>query len=194
MNELYEKYGFPAFAKFKLILKKNNIQSSDKEVKDFLDGQKVQQLHKPIVNLKNNDKFIVSLKPNDMIQIDLLDYSKFSKQNKGHNFILIGVDVFTRKAYASFIKNKTPLSVLDGFKKWDIKPDNVYHDLGTEFKGVFNSYTKENDINNLSNELENHKSLGVVDRFSRTIKSMLSKYMTQNNTTKFYDVLNKFIE
>lgn len=162
--------------------------------KDFINNSKVQQLHKPVVNLKSHNKFIVSLKPNDMIQIDLLDYQKFSRQNKGYKFILIGVDVFTRKAYGSYIEKKTPASVLEGFKKWDIKPNNVYHDLGNEFRGAFNTYAKENDIENLTNELDNHKSLGVIDRFSKTLKSMLSKYMTQNNTTKIYDVLNKFID
>ena len=61
-------------------------------------------------------KSIVAMEENEQLQIDLLDYSKYAKSNKNYSWILIGVDVFTRKGYAEPLKNKTPLLVLNAFK------------------------------------------------------------------------------
>ena len=78
MEELYEKYGYPSLEKFKLILKKHNIVKTSKEVQIFLQSQNVHQLHKTVNKNKEKNKFIVALKPFEMIQIDLLDYQKYS--------------------------------------------------------------------------------------------------------------------
>ena len=64
--------------------------------------------------------------------LDLLDYS-----NRNFPWILIGVDVFTRKAYAEPVKNETALLVLGAFQKFNIKTFTVVHDDGSEFKGAF---------------------------------------------------------
>ena len=115
MEDIYKKFNYPSLAKFKEILKLNNIIVSNKDVKDFLNKQSINQVHKPVTNLKEQNKFIIALSPYEMLQIDLLDYQKYYQQNKGFKFILIAVDIFSRKAYASLLKNKTPESVLDGF-------------------------------------------------------------------------------
>ena len=200
MDEIYKKYGFPSFQKFKSILTMLGIKKTSKEINEFLQNQKVHQLHKTTLDKREMQKFITALKPFQIVQIDLIDYSKFSRQNKGNHFILVGVDVFSRKAFASFIKNKTPSSVLNGFKNWNLseatfglKPHIVYHDLGNEFKGVFNTYCNNQNILNLNCNLGNHKALGVIDRFCKTIKTILSKYMTNNNTTQIYNVLDEFV-
>ena len=129
-----------------------------------------------------------------MVQIDLLDYQKYSKQNKGYNFILIAVDIFTRLAYACPIKNKKPESVLEAFKSFDIKPLSVFHDSGNEYKGVFLKYLNDNDIVDLKSDIGDHNSLGVIDRFSKTFKTIVSKYMTINDTTKYYPEIDKIIK
>lgn len=80
LQNLYEKFGYPSISKFLIILKQNNIKTSYKDVKDFILSQNVYQLHKPILHYKNKEKFAIAFKPYEMVQIDLLDYSKFSRQ------------------------------------------------------------------------------------------------------------------
>jgi hypothetical protein len=193
LAETYEKYNYPSIQKFKQILKTEGIIANPKQIQDFMSKQSAIQVYRTATNYKKHQKFIVSLKPFEMIQIDLLDYQKFASGNRGYKFILIGVDVFTRVAFAELIKDKTPQNVLTTFKKFDIKPNAVFHDSGSEFKGVFLKYLKENDIVDLTAEVGDHHSLGIIDRFSRTLKSTIAKYMTANNTSVYYHKLNDFI-
>ena len=55
----------------------------------FYNEQQTQHLHKPIVTIEDYFDF----------QLDLLDMSKYSRYNKGYQWIMICVDVFSRKAY-----------------------------------------------------------------------------------------------
>jgi hypothetical protein len=192
MEELYEKFNYPSLAKFKQILKEKNI--STKGVEEFIKNQNVAQVHKPVVENKEKQKFIFALQPFEMVQLDLLDYQKYSRQNKGYKYILIGVDIFSRKAFAEPIKNKTPNEVLTAFKKFGIDCVSLFHDSGNEFKGSFLSYLNENNIIDMKAEIGDHHSLGVIDRFSKTLKTIISKYMTNNNTTKWVNRLPTIIQ
>ena len=130
-----------------------------------------------------------------MFQIDLLDYKNYSHQNKGYKYILIAVDIFTRQAFAAPLKNKSAAETLEGFKAIIAihKPNAVYHDDDKAFLGVFNKYCEDNNIVSITNYLEDHHALGVIDRFSRTLKSMIAKFMTAKDTTKYIDELNRLI-
>lgn len=44
---------------------------------------------------------------NDILQIDLMDYSSYSDSNDGYKFIFTLIDVFTKRAFAIPLKNKT---------------------------------------------------------------------------------------
>ena len=50
---------------------------------------------------------------------------------------------------------------------------------------------KENDINHVFVEKSQHSSLGIIDSMCRTIRGLINKYGTANNTTKFIDVFTK---
>jgi hypothetical protein len=194
LNEVYQKYNYPSVQKFRQILKTEGIAVKPKELQDFIAKQTAVQVHKPTANIKQKQKFIVSLRPFEMLQIDLLDYQKFSRNNKQYKFVLIAVDIFTRIAFAEPIKDKTPQSVLTAFKKFGVEPNAVYHDSGNEFKGSFLKYLKDNEIVDLKADIGDHNSLGVIDRFSRTLKTMIAKYMTAQNTVVYYDKLDDFIK
>jgi hypothetical protein len=194
MEALYEKFNFPSLEKFKTILKNNDITVSHAEVKKFIDNRSIRQIHKPVHNIKEKQKFNFALSPFENTQIDLLDYQKYSKTNKGFNFILILVDVFSRKAYAIPIKNKTPNSVLTGFLTFNLNITSIFHDDGKEYLGVFLKYLNDEDIVNITFETGNHLSLGVIDRFSKTFKNKIEKYMNFNDTVKYCDEVDNLID
>ena len=68
--------------------------------------------------------YITANTPYEIFQIDLLDYTKYSRTNKGYKWILICVDVFTRKAYAIPMKDKTAKLTEEAFKQI-IKEDKL---------------------------------------------------------------------
>ena len=111
MDELYENFNFPSASKFKKILERNNIQVTLKEVNDFIEKQNIHQIHKPVNQVKEKQKFIFALNAFEKVQLDLLDYQKYSRTNKGFKFILIIVDIFSRKAFSTPIINKKPETV-----------------------------------------------------------------------------------
>ena len=195
MEALYEKYNYPSYGKFIIIAKEHGINATQKEIKLFIDKQTVQQLHKQTPHSRNKQRRIIASAPYEMFQIDLLDYKNYSQQNKGFKYILIAVDIFTRQAFAAPLKNKSAAETLEGFKVIIAthKPHAVYHDDDKAFLGVFNKYCDDNDIVSITNYLEDHHALGVIDRFSRTLKSMIAKFMTAKDTTKYIDELDRLI-
>ena len=90
-------------------------------------------------------------------------------------------------------KDKTGKSVADVFKeifkKSKRKPEKLWTDKGREF------YNK--DVEELGVELystENAEKSSVVERWNRTMKEKMFKYFTANNTKKYIDVLDDFVE
>ena len=196
MEELYKKFNYPSAAKFHKILKDEGVNISLNQVKEFLANQSVDQIHKVVNKNRNKFKYITANTPNEIFQIDLLDYTKYSRTNKGYKWILICVDVFTRKAYAVPMKDKTAKLTEEAFKQIikEDKPKVIFHDMGSEFKGTFHKFVDLNDIIDVQNEFKNHNALGIIDRFSRTLKNMISKLMTSNESTKWVDDLPRLIK
>ena len=196
MDILYEDFNFPSAKRFYDILKEKGHKYTLKEVKYFIEKQNVAQVHKPVIKNKKNMSSITAVAPYEVFQIDLLDYQKYAKDNRGHNWILICVDVFTRQAFAEPMKNKTAQVTKKAFEKVvdKAKPKVVFSDEGNEFKGIFLTFLEEEHIIKIENKYGNHNSLGVIDRFSRTLKTMIAKYMTAKSTTKWIDALPKLMK
>jgi len=91
------------------------------------------------------------------------------------------------------LKNKTGKSVADAckkiFKKSKRKPEKLWTDKGREF---YNKHVKEVGVELYSTE--NAEKSSVVERWNRTMKEKTFKYFTANNTNKYIDVLDDFVE
>jgi len=101
--------------------------------------------------------------------------------------------VFSKYGWMLSFKDKTGKSVADVFKeifkKSKRKPEKLWTDKGREF------YNK--DVEELGVELystENAEKSSVVERWNRTMKEKMFKYFTANNTKKYIDVLDDFVE
>jgi len=91
------------------------------------------------------------------------------------------------------LKDKTGKSVADAFKeifkKSKRKPEKLWIAKGREF---YNKHVKELGVELYSTENEEKSS--VVERWNRTMKEKMFKYFTANNTNKYIDVLDDFVE
>lgn len=196
MNELYREFNYPSANQFYKIVRDNGIKATLKEIKDFISQQAVQQLHKPVRQIKSKMKHITASAPNEIFQIDLLDYQKYSRFNKGFNWILICVDIFTRQAQALPILTKHSANAAEAFEKMilDVKPHVVFSDDGNEWRGKFQEVLEKNNIIHQVKDYGDHNSLGIIDRFSQTVKRMIAKFMTANDTKRWIDQLPKIIK
>jgi len=124
---------------------------------------------------------------------DLVEVQAFSKFNRGIRYLLTVIDVFSKFGSMLPLKDKTGKSVADAFKeifrKSKRKPEKLWTLEGREF------YNKH--VNELGVELystENEEKSSVVKRWNRTMKQKMFKYFTANNTKKYIDFLDDFVE
>ena len=97
---------------------------------------------------------IIPLHKDETWSADLIDKSSISKYNNNYKFILTVIDVFTKYACAIPLKNKSGLSITNGFKtilsegpqggSESRKPEKLWVYIGSEFYNkTFKSLLKE---------------------------------------------------
>ena len=196
LKELWISHGFPAGKRLFEIAKAKGLAITQKAVNDFVKAQEVHQLHarapKPAVSHP-----ITASSPQLEWQMDLLDMSKYSRQNAGYNWIALFEDVFSRRSYAEAIKTKQPTSVLPALQNAIEqlgKPFAIVSDNGTEFEGVVSKWCADHNIARRKTEVGNHRVLGLVDSLSRFYKNALHKFFTHSQSTRYLEYLPQLVE
>ena len=192
LNDLYYNKHYTSINELFRQAHKLDNEISYSDVSDFCKNQKSYQLHYPT----NKHKFfnpIIATDINSDWQIDLIDYSKYYRQNKGYKWIFNCVDVFTRKGFGIAMKNKSEKETAKAFKKIldeFVPPKNMQSDNGNEFLNrSFKEITDKFQINHHTAEPGNHNKNGIIERFNRTLKSKIARHMTGLNTKNWIDVL-----
>ena len=102
---------------------------------------------------------------------DLIDKSSLSKYNNNYKFILTLIDIFTKYAWAIPLKNKSGLSITNGFKivlGESRKPEKLWVDRGSEFYNkTFKSLLKEYETKLYSTY--NDLKVVFIERFYRRL-------------------------
>ena len=101
--------------------------------------------------------------------------------NKGFRFLLCVIDIFSKYAWVVPLEDKKDVSIVDAFQKilddLNTKPNKLWADKGREFyNNSFKKLLKYNDIEMYS--VNNEGKLVVAERFIRTLKNKIYKYMT----------------
>lgn len=72
------------------------------------------------------------------VQVDLADFQKLADANAGYRYLLVGVDVLSRRLYGAPTKSKAPEEMQKAFDQlfaqMDRLPGRVYSDQGLEFE------------------------------------------------------------
>lgn len=172
-------------------------QHSRKSVKEWLQSQDTYTLHKPVRKVFPRNKYVV-YSINELWQADLNDMRGIAKYNEGYNYILTVIDVFSKKAYARALKNKTANHVKAAFSsifsKSGNKPHALQTDKGTEFTArEIRDFFKDNGITYFTTKNPDVKA-SVVERFNRTLKTKMWRYLTFKNTYTYIDVLDSLVD
>lgn len=164
---------------------------NENEIEQILLDNKIYNIHKETHKSPRNPFFIY--KKRQQIQIDLVDVNALSNSNNNIKFILNAIDVFTKKAWYSVLKNKKAEDVLKAFKNILLLSGHcktIYCDRGREFdNNIFSNYCKQKNIKLIFSYNENKAP--VVERFNRSILNILWKYRSDKKTDKYVDVLPK---
>ena len=86
----------------------------DKNVEQWLSEQDAYTLHKPVRRHFKRRCVVVS-GPNQQRQADLVDMSRLKKSNDGTTFLLMVIDVFSKRAWCIPLTNKSAASLVAAF-------------------------------------------------------------------------------
>lgn len=170
---------------------------TEDEVKEFLRDSITYTLHYPRRHIFPRNRIMVN-HIHELHQADLADMSeeRFVSKNSGYKYLLTVIDVFSKQARVEPLKSKQSLEVARAFeliyRNW-IVPVHMQTDQGTEFKGVMKKYFELKGIHHYTSRNQTVKC-AVVERFNRTLKSRLFKYVTSQGNERYVDRLEEIVD
>lgn len=180
--------GFVGYNKLYQKLKDKGV--SRQEIKYVLERQDVHQQTK-----KNNQpmKSFVPRFPKQEYQMDLIFFEHTNIHRDKYGLSVI--DIFTKKADIQLLKNKNSNTVLEAikkaFEKLGGKPKSVFVDEGTEFVNKqFFDWMEEQNIQ----VIVTYSHATFVERFNRTIKEMMEKYLQSHKVKDVASVTQKLVD
>lgn len=133
----------------------------------------------------------------DLWQADLVDIRSHKRLNRGYQYILTIIDVFSKYAWAVPLKSKSGSDVSKAFSNIIIldgrHPKNLQTDMGKEFYNeYFKKIMKKYNINHYSTY--SIMKASVVERFNRTLKNAMWKQFTLNGSYRWIDILPNLLK
>lgn len=198
INEYYEKSNYGSLDKIYKLMIKDEKTIKKNDIKLFLEKLIEQQLTKETRDNKNSYGHIVAFNPNEFWQIDIYDLSKYSTSNKNFKYIFAVVDVFSRKSYCFPMKTKniddTSLALEKVIKLAGTSPNIITCDSDSSFLGgKFDALLNKNKITLQPVVIGDHHALGIIDRYARTIKQIITKIMLKNKNKLWIDYLDTIV-
>ena len=128
---------------------------------------------------------------------NLADMQLISKSNKGFRFLLCVIDIYSKCPWLIPLKYKKGISIVNGFQKilkeYNRKPNKIWVDKVSEFyNNCFKKWLKDNDIEMYS--IHNEGKSVVAERFIRTLKTKIYKYMTSVSKNVYIDKLDDIVD
>ena len=116
-----------------------------------------------------------------------------SKVNKGIHFLLCVIDICSKYTCVIHLKDKKCTTITNAFqnilKGSNQKPNKIWVDKGSEFYNRLLKSFLQNDNIEISSTHNEGKSV-VAERFIRTLKNKIYKYMTSISKNAYIDKLN----
>lgn len=181
--------------------KQQGVKVSLAKVKAWLTEQETAQVfHRSSVK---HHFPLVSYGPFNRIQIDLADVSQLARWNGGVKFIFCAIDVYTRFAFVVPLKSKNDTEVLTAWKqiveriveRTHFPPSQLDSDRESAFLSRnFKAYCEKLGITQKLLPVSDYKGTAVVDRWIRTLRELLNRYMVAYNTKSYVGVLDELVQ
>ena len=162
--------------------------------REWLRGEKSYTLHK-----QSKTKFLrrrtIARGINELWQADLVDMTLLSTENNAYRYLLTCIDVFSKYARVEPLKTKTGNAITVAFTKMiaDKQCKLLQTDKGTEFlNSTFQKLLKERNIRHYTSENDDIKA-AVVERFNRTLKNVMWRYLTHTSSGRYIDILPQLV-
>ena len=199
IEKYFKIYKYPNLERLYGYLKNDNVSVTKKQVKEFLSNQASKQITQQKKIFKKDGGHIIAFAPDELWQIDIFYLPKYYKTNKGYKYIFCAIDVFTRYAFCIPLKNKDNIDIINALKTVfkTIYPQKIISDSDSVFTSKeFQKVLTEYDVIHDTVPINDHASLGIIDRFARTLKQRITDLFLgsgiNNWINDFDDIMNDY--
>lgn len=195
ISAIYHNAGHPGglSGPSKLFKALQNIGDTDitlQDVQEFLETEESYSLHKPVNRRFKRNKVIVA-GIGAQYDMDLADFSSVSKSNDNFKYLLVVIDVFSKKVWVECLKSKTATAMVAAlgalFKVAD-PPARARSDNGGEFvsKEVSKFFKKQGILHFTT---DNEPKANFSERMIKNLRSKIARYTTWKQSFRYIDVL-----
>ena len=190
----YTTPGHPtAYAGITAVQNYYNGQFSRSEVESVLHSLDAYTRHREYKQPAYYNPYYV-YKQRQEIQADLIDVRAHSQKNDGYNYLLLLIDLFSRKIWVYPTKTKQGVEIRNILEEWlnnlgdNRKPKQFNSDAGKEFKN--GTVSRMMQAKNIRQTFASGTSKAAyAERANKTFQILLNKYMTDVQSLRYIDVL-----
>ena len=128
--------------------------------------------------------------------LDLMDMVDLATHNANYKYVLVAIDIFSRYAHCQPIKSKKGVEVTQALQQilsGPRKPKTIRTYRGMEFRSKdVNKYLKSIDIHHFY-ALNTETKANYAERFIKTLKHKIFRYLMKKRTQKYIDVLQDMV-
>ena len=161
----------------------------------MLNQELAEELHKSVKRKFEKSKVQSSFIDNIM-GADLADMQLTSKCNKGFRILLWIIGIYSKYARVVRLKDKKGITITNAFRKTldesNRKPNKIWVDKRNVFYNrTMKSWLQDSDIEIYSTY--NEEKFGIAERFIRTLKNKIYKYMSSISKNVYIKKLNEIV-
>ena len=124
----------------------------------------------------------------ELVQADLIDVSKIAASNRGVRFILVLIDVMTKRVWCYALRRKTAAAMTTALTWWlddiDEPPDKLQTDKGLEFTNArVQALLRARGVE--WEAAAGTLKAAVAERVNKTLQVLIYKHLTENETLEY---------
>lgn len=128
----------------------------------------------------------------------MADFQTLSRSNKGNRYLLVAIDVLSKRIFVAPLRTKKADDMLLGFKQilrqMPMKPHRIFTDKGTEFKNrPLKSLFEEEEIEKYEST-HSEKKAALAERAIRNIKQRCYRFFSQHQTLNWTDNIQYIVD
>ena len=180
---------------YKIVKKEGKHKISHSQIKKWIQKKESYSLNKGIKRKFQRGRVVVE-GIDDQFDIDLASLIYYADENDGYKYLLVVIDIFSHYGWVEPLKDKTANEIVKAFDKILQEgriPKRLRSDAAKDFTSEkFQKYVKSKNITHFVTHTE--KQANYVERFIKTLKSKIFKYMVEKNSPRYIDVLPKIVQ
>lgn len=132
----------------------------------------------------------------EQVQGDLIDVSQIASENDGVRFLLLLIDIFTKRVWVYPLKNKSANTIKASLSTWlselDVKPRKLMTDRGLEFTNrPVQQLLRDEQVEWMA--AYGTLKACIAERANKTLQILIYKHLTENETLRYVDVLPRLV-